>query len=117
MALTITLTPEDEARFRDAAARAGLSPEQLAAQRLLEAELLWHIRTAAIAIIASQMTARLSIRVPVTKFLSLIPVRIRQQGHWQKSSMSERILTIGYIVAAASGNMNSGLHLAEWLSL
>jgi hypothetical protein len=47
MALTITLEPEAEARFREEAARAGLSLEQLAAQRLLEAELLWRIRTAA----------------------------------------------------------------------
>ncbi len=47
MALTITLPPEDEARFRAAAAREGLTLEQLAAQGLLEAELLWRIRTAA----------------------------------------------------------------------
>lgn len=46
MALTISLTPEDEARFRDAAAREGLPPEQLAARRLIEADLLWQIRTA-----------------------------------------------------------------------
>lgn len=47
MALTITLQPEIEARFRDEAAREGVTLEQLAAQRLFEAELLWRIRTAA----------------------------------------------------------------------
>ena len=47
MTLTITLLPEMEARFRAEAVHAGLTPEQLAAQRLLEAELLWRIRTAA----------------------------------------------------------------------
>ncbi|MCA1595142.1 MAG: hypothetical protein LC772_01770 [Chloroflexi bacterium] len=47
MALTIILPPEHEERIRDAAAREGLAPEQLAAQRLMEAELLWQIRTAA----------------------------------------------------------------------
>ena len=47
MALTITLQPEMEARFRAEAAREGVSVEQLAARRLLEAELLWRIRTAA----------------------------------------------------------------------
>jgi hypothetical protein len=46
MALTITLQPEIEARFRAEAAREGLTVEQLAAQRLQEAELLWRIRTA-----------------------------------------------------------------------
>jgi len=46
MTLTITLEPEMEARFRDEAAREGLPLEQLAAQRLLEAELLWRIHTA-----------------------------------------------------------------------
>jgi hypothetical protein len=47
MALTITLEPEVEARFRGEAAREGLTVEQFTAQRLLEAELLWRIRTAA----------------------------------------------------------------------
>lgn len=47
MALTIALDPEVEARFRDEAARAGLTLDQLTAQRLVEAELLWRIRTAA----------------------------------------------------------------------
>jgi hypothetical protein len=47
MALTITLEPELEARFRDEAARAGMTLEQMATHRLLEAELLWRIRTAA----------------------------------------------------------------------
>ena len=47
MALTITLQPEVEAQFREEALREGLTPEQLASQRLLEAELLWRIRTAA----------------------------------------------------------------------
>ena len=47
MTLTITLEPEVEARFRDEAAREGLSLEQLTAQRLLEADLLWRIHTAA----------------------------------------------------------------------
>jgi hypothetical protein len=46
MTLTITLQPEMEARFRAEAFQAGMTPEQLAAQRLLEAELLWRIRTA-----------------------------------------------------------------------
>jgi hypothetical protein len=45
--LTITLQPEVEARFRAEAAREGLTVEQLAARRLLEADLLWRIRTAA----------------------------------------------------------------------
>ena len=47
MALIITLQPEIEARFRNEAAHEGLSPEQLAAQRLLEAELLWRIHITA----------------------------------------------------------------------
>jgi hypothetical protein len=47
MTLTINLEPEVEARFRDEAAREGLTLEQLTAQRLLEAELLWRIHTAA----------------------------------------------------------------------
>ena len=47
MPLTITLQPDMEARIRDEAVHAGMSPEQLAAQRLLEAELLWRIRAAA----------------------------------------------------------------------
>ena len=47
MSLTVTLAPEDEARIREDAVREGLSPEQLAAQRLLEAELLWQIHTSA----------------------------------------------------------------------
>jgi hypothetical protein len=47
MALIITLQPEAEARFRAEAEREGLTIEQLAAQRLLEAELLWRIRIAA----------------------------------------------------------------------
>lgn len=47
MALTITLEPEVEARFREEALREGVTLEQLTAQRLLEAELLWRIRTAA----------------------------------------------------------------------
>lgn len=46
MTLTITLQPDMEARFRAEAVHAGMTPEQLAAQRLLEAELLWRIRTA-----------------------------------------------------------------------
>jgi hypothetical protein len=46
MALTITLQPDVEARFRDEADREGVSLEQLTAQRLLEAELLWRIRAA-----------------------------------------------------------------------
>ena len=46
MTLNISLEPEMEARFRDEAARKGLPLEQLAAQRLLEAELLWRIHTA-----------------------------------------------------------------------
>lgn len=45
MALTITLQPELETRIRDEAARDGLTVEQLATQKLLEAELLWRIRT------------------------------------------------------------------------
>ncbi len=48
MALTITLEPESEARFRDEAARLGITLVQLTAQRLLEADLLWRIRTAAL---------------------------------------------------------------------
>src|SRR5947208_1754456 len=44
--LTVVLQPEIEARFRDDAAKAGLAPEQLAAQRLQEADLLWRIKTA-----------------------------------------------------------------------
>lgn len=47
MTLNITLEPEVEARFRDEAAREGLTLEQLTAHRLLEAELLWRIHTAA----------------------------------------------------------------------
>ena len=47
MSLTITLEPESEARFRDEAARLGMTLDQLTAQRLLEADLLWRIRTAA----------------------------------------------------------------------
>ena len=47
MTLTITLQPDMEARFRDEAVHAGVTPEQLAAQRLLEADLLWRIRVAA----------------------------------------------------------------------
>ena len=46
MTLTITLEPESEARFRDDAARLGISLEQLTTQRLLEADLLWRIRIA-----------------------------------------------------------------------
>ena len=46
MALTITLDRELEARFRDEAAREGVTLEQLTAQRLVEAELLWRIRIA-----------------------------------------------------------------------
>lgn len=46
MAVTITLEPEIEARFRYEAAQSGLTLEQFTAQRLLEAELLWRIRTA-----------------------------------------------------------------------
>lgn len=45
--MTITLEPEVEARCRDEAAREGLTLEQITAQRLLEADLLWRIRTAA----------------------------------------------------------------------
>lgn len=47
MALTITLQPEYEARFREEALQAGVSVEQLIAQRAMEAELLWSIRLAA----------------------------------------------------------------------
>jgi len=47
MTLTITLEPEIEARFRDDAAREGVTLEQLTSKRLLEAELLWRIRTVA----------------------------------------------------------------------
>src|SRR5438552_1260050 len=47
MSFSVTLQPEMEARFRAEAAREGLTVEQLAARRLLEAELLWRIRTAA----------------------------------------------------------------------
>jgi hypothetical protein len=47
MALTITLLPEMKARLQAEAVRAGLTLEQWAAQRLLETELLWRIRTAA----------------------------------------------------------------------
>ena len=47
VALTITLQPEFEKQFREEAASAGLTAEQLATQRLVEAELLWRIRTAA----------------------------------------------------------------------
>lgn len=46
MTLTITLQPEVEQRFREEAQREGLTLEQLATQRLTEAELLWRIRTA-----------------------------------------------------------------------
>ena len=46
MTLTITLQPDMEARFRAEAIHAGTTPEQLAAQRLLEVELLWRIRIA-----------------------------------------------------------------------
>ena len=47
MSLTITLEPESEARLRDEASRLGVTLEHLTAQRLLEADLLWRIRTAA----------------------------------------------------------------------
>jgi hypothetical protein len=46
MALTITLRPEVEQRFRDEAAREGMTVDDLATQRLIESELLWRIRTA-----------------------------------------------------------------------
>lgn len=47
MSLTIDLSPDFEARLREEAQSAGLSLEQLATQRLTEAELLWRIRTTA----------------------------------------------------------------------
>jgi hypothetical protein len=47
MALTINLEPESETRLRDEASRLGLPVEELTAQLLLEADLLWRIRTAA----------------------------------------------------------------------
>jgi len=47
MTLTVDLQPEIEARLRGEAARAGLTLEQLAVQRLMEADLLWRIRTSA----------------------------------------------------------------------
>jgi molybdopterin-guanine dinucleotide biosynthesis protein A len=43
MALTIILQPDAETRLRDAAAREGVSAEELAARRVLEAELLTRI--------------------------------------------------------------------------
>ena len=46
MALTITLQPEFETRFRNEALSTGLPVEQLIVQRVLEAELLWKIRLA-----------------------------------------------------------------------
>jgi hypothetical protein len=46
MTLTITLQADIEERFREEAASYGLTPEQLVARRLLEAELLWRILTA-----------------------------------------------------------------------
>lgn len=45
MALTIHLEPESEARLREEAEGLGLSLEQLTAQRVAEADLLWRIRT------------------------------------------------------------------------
>ncbi|MCW3053574.1 MAG: hypothetical protein JWN14_2744 [Chthonomonadales bacterium] len=45
MVLTITLEPEIEARLRAEAERTGLTLDKLTSQRLLEAELLWRIRT------------------------------------------------------------------------
>jgi hypothetical protein len=45
MPLTVDLQPEIEARLRAEAVRAGVTLEQLAAQRLMEADLLWRIRT------------------------------------------------------------------------
>lgn len=47
MTLRVDLQPEIEARLRAEAVRAGLTLEQLAVQRLLEADLLWRIRTSA----------------------------------------------------------------------
>ena len=47
MTLTITLQPDMEARFRDEAVHAGMTPDQLASQRLLEVEFLWRIHVAA----------------------------------------------------------------------
>ena len=47
MSLTINIEPESEARLREEAASLGLSVEQLTAQRLVEAELLWRIRSSA----------------------------------------------------------------------
>ncbi len=46
MTINISLQPEVEARFQAEAVQNGLTLEQLASQRLLEAELLWRIRTA-----------------------------------------------------------------------
>ena len=46
VALTITLQPEFEQRLIEEAANEGLTVEQLATQRLVEADLLWRIRTA-----------------------------------------------------------------------
>ncbi len=45
--LTSRLQPELEERFRAEAASDGLTIEQLATRRLLQAELLWRVRTAA----------------------------------------------------------------------
>ena len=45
MTLTVDLEPEIAAHLRAEAARAGVTLEQLAVQRLLEADLLWRIRT------------------------------------------------------------------------
>ncbi len=47
MTLSITLQPDVETRFREEAESRGVSVDQLASQRLLEAELLWRIRIAA----------------------------------------------------------------------
>ena len=46
MSLTITLRPEFEEQLREDAARAGLPPEELAARRLEEAELIFRIEHA-----------------------------------------------------------------------
>src|SRR5262249_55469022 len=43
--LPVDLQPEIEACLRAEAVRSGLTLEQLAAQRLMEAEFLWRIRT------------------------------------------------------------------------
>lgn len=47
MSLTVTVRPDVENRLRDSAKAEGLLPEQLAARRVEEAELLWRIRSAA----------------------------------------------------------------------